>query len=62
MEKLNFIVEPAKEGGYNARAETESIFTQAETLEELNLKIGEAILCHFDFGACSEFNLIFHNK
>jgi hypothetical protein len=34
MDKLKFIVEQAEEGGYNARAENESIFTQAETLEE----------------------------
>jgi predicted RNase H-like HicB family nuclease len=48
MGNLIFIVEPAEEGGYNARAETESIFTQAETLEELNLNITDAIKCHFD--------------
>ncbi|MEO6981387.1 MAG: 2-oxoisovalerate dehydrogenase [Mucilaginibacter sp.] len=48
MNKLSFIIEPAEEGGYNARAESESIFTQAGTLEELNLNIADAIQCHFD--------------
>jgi predicted RNase H-like HicB family nuclease len=48
MEILTFLVDQAEEGGYNARAETESIFTQADTLEELNLNISDAIKCHFD--------------
>jgi predicted RNase H-like HicB family nuclease len=48
MDKILFRVEQAEEGGYNARAENESIFTQAETLEELNLNIADAIECHFD--------------
>jgi predicted RNase H-like HicB family nuclease len=48
MNELTFIIEKAKEGGFNARAETESIFTQADTLEELNLNIANAIDCHFD--------------
>ena len=43
-----FLVEEALEGGYNARAVGESIFTQGDTLEELNLNIAEAIECHFD--------------
>jgi len=50
MKNLIFIVDNAEEGGYNARAETESIFTQAETLEELNLNVAEAIKFHFDDG------------
>jgi len=48
MGKIVFIVETAQEGGFNARAETESIFTQADTLQQLNLNIAEAIECHFD--------------
>jgi len=48
MKTLTFIVEQAQEGGYNARAVTESIFTQADTLEELNHNIADAINCHFD--------------
>ncbi len=46
--QIQFIITDAKEGGYNARAEKESIFTQAATLEELNLNIADAIQCHFD--------------
>lgn len=59
MDKLTFIVEPAEEGGYNAHAETESIFTQAETLEELNLNIADAIKCHFDDEVLPKFYLKF---
>jgi predicted RNase H-like HicB family nuclease len=55
MDKLTFIIEQAEEGGYNVRAENEAIFTQAETLEELNLNIAEAIKCHFDIEILPEF-------
>lgn len=48
MDKLIIVVEQAEEGGYNARAETESIFTQADRMEELQANIAEAIGCHFD--------------
>ena len=36
------------EGGYNAKAEQEAIFTQADTLEQLKINIVDAIKCHFD--------------
>jgi predicted RNase H-like HicB family nuclease len=62
MGKIVFIVEHADEGGYNAHAETESIFTQAETLEQLNLNIAEAINCHFDDAILPGFTLKFVNK
>lgn len=42
------MVEEAPEGGYVAKALGESIFTQAETLEELRMEIKEAVSCHFD--------------
>jgi len=43
-----FLFEEAPEGGYVAKALGESIFTQAETLEELRMEIKEAVSCHFD--------------
>lgn len=43
-----FLVEEAVEGGYIAKALGESIFTQAETLEELRQEIKDAVSCHFD--------------
>lgn len=50
MSELVFLVEEAAEGGYTARALGESIFTQADSWEELNERVREATLCHFDGG------------
>ena len=36
------------EGGYEAKALGYSIYTQAETLEELKGMIQDAVRCHFD--------------
>jgi predicted RNase H-like HicB family nuclease len=62
MERLTFIVDDAEEGGYNARAETASIFTQADTIEELNLNIADAIECHFGDAILPGFSLKFVDK
>ena len=48
MTEIIFLVEDAEEGGFIARALGESIFTEAETVEELRFNIKEAIECHFD--------------
>lgn len=45
-----FIVEEAIEGGYTAKALGESIFSDAETLQELRENVKEAVLTHFDEG------------
>lgn len=50
MNELIFLVEEAPEGGYTARALGESIFTQADSLEELRSQIRDAVKCHFDEG------------
>ena len=50
MRELIFVVEEAPEGGYTARALGESIFTEAETLEELRAQVRDAVRCHFDDG------------
>ena len=42
------MVEEDLEGGYNARALGESIFTQGETLDELRANIRDAVDCHFE--------------
>ncbi len=39
MRELIFLVEDAPEGGYTARALGQSIFTEADTLEELRHSI-----------------------
>lgn len=50
MSELIFFVEEAPEGGYIARALGQSIFTEADTLEELRANIREAVECHYDDG------------
>lgn len=50
MSELVFLVEEAPEGGFSARALGEAIFTEADTWEELNARVREATLCHFDEG------------
>ena len=51
MSEIIFVVEQSPEGGYAARALGESIFAQAESLEELHAQVRDAVRCHFDEGA-----------
>jgi hypothetical protein len=50
MNEMVFIVEEAPEGGFTARALSESIFTEADTLKDLHAKIRDAVRCHFEEG------------
>ena len=50
MNEIFFLVEEAPEGGYAAKALGESIFTEADTLEELHANVRDAVRCHFDEG------------
>ena len=50
MNEIIFLITDAPEGGYCARALGESIFTEAETLDELRGNIRDAVACHFDDG------------
>jgi hypothetical protein len=43
-----FLVEDAFEGGYIARALGHSIFTEADSWEELKEAIRDAVHCHID--------------
>ena len=43
-----FLVEDAAEGGYIARALGHSIYTEADTWEELKEAIRDAVRCHFE--------------
>jgi len=42
------VVEEAPEGGFTAHALGESIFTEADTLDELSEQVRDAVRCHFD--------------
>ena len=48
MIEIIFVVEEAPEGGLTAKALGESIFAEAETIEELKINVKEAVECHFD--------------
>ncbi|MHB8262084.1 MAG: 2-oxoisovalerate dehydrogenase [Bacteroidia bacterium] len=48
MNEVFFLVEEAIDGGYTAKALGESIFTEAETIEDLKEQIKDAVKCHFD--------------
>jgi hypothetical protein len=45
--EIIFLVEYDPEGGYTARALSESIFTQAEDLVMLKEMVRDAVQCHF---------------
>ena len=46
--EIIFEVSESPEGGYEARALGQAIFTQAETIEELRSMVQDAVRCHFD--------------
>jgi hypothetical protein len=48
MEEIHFLVEEAPEGGYTARALGHSIFTEADSWEELKAAAQDAVRCYFD--------------
>jgi hypothetical protein len=51
MSEIIFVVEQAPEGGFSARALDASIFTQAETIQDLHARVRDAVRCHFDDGS-----------
>ena len=67
MEEMIFMVENAPEGGYIAKALGESIFTEAENLEDLRQQVRDAVKCHltrdsdlrlFDFTSYTKKSLL----
>ena len=48
MSEVIFLVEEAPEGGYTARALGFSIYTEADTWDDLKTAIQDAVTCHFD--------------
>jgi hypothetical protein len=48
--EIIFSVQESPEGGYQARALGFSIFTEADTFEELKTMIRDAVSCHFEDG------------
>ncbi len=48
MNEVIFLVEESPEGGYEARALGYSIFSEADSLEELKEAVRDAVSCHFE--------------
>ena len=48
--EIIFSVQESPEGGYEAQALGQAIFTQADSMEELKRNVREAVQCHFDEG------------
>ncbi len=46
--EIIFVVEESPEGGFEARALSASIYTEADTLEELREMVRDAVACHFE--------------
>ncbi len=46
--EIIFEVAESPEGGYDARALGYSIYTQAETIDELKAMLQDAVRCHFE--------------
>lgn len=55
MNEIIFLVEEDIEGGFNARALTESIFTQGESLDELRANIRDAVDRHYGQDGLANF-------
>ncbi len=51
MNEVLFLVEEAPEGGYVARALGYSIYTEADTWDELKTAVRDAVACHWDVAA-----------
>lgn len=48
--EIIFSVQESPDGGYEARALAFSIFTQADSMEELETMVRDAVSCHFADG------------
>ncbi len=48
LKEIFFLVHESPEGGYEAEALNHSIYTEADTLEDLRNLIKDAVSCHFE--------------
>ena len=47
MTEIVFLVQDSPEGGFEARALSASIYTEADTLDDLRAMVRDAVNCHF---------------
>ena len=48
VNEIIFLIDEAPEGGFLARALDASIYTDADNLDELHVKVRAAVNCHFE--------------
>ena len=48
--EITFTIRESPDGAYEARALDYSIFTQADSIEELKTMVRDAVSCHFAHG------------
>ena len=48
MEEIIFMVEESPKGGFIAKGLGVSIYTEADSIEELRIAVKDAVICHFD--------------
>jgi len=48
MKEIFFLIKESPEGGFEAEALGQAIFTEADTVDELRRQIKDAVSCHFD--------------
>jgi hypothetical protein len=46
--EIIFVVAESPEGGYEAKALNDAIFTEADSFEELKVAVRDAVRCHFE--------------
>lgn len=48
MNEIFFLVKESPEGGFEAEALGQAIFTEADTVDELRQQVKDAVNCHFE--------------
>ena len=48
INEIIFIVEESPEGGFEAKALGQSIYTQSDSMDELRAMVQDAVRCHFE--------------
>ena len=48
LNEIPFLVSASPEGGFEARALGHSVYTEADTLDDLRANVRDAVACHFD--------------
>ncbi|MGH7564566.1 MAG: 2-oxoisovalerate dehydrogenase [Gemmatimonadota bacterium] len=58
-DEIIFEVQESHEGGYEARALSAAIFTEADSLDDLGVMVRDAVDCHFEEGSRPRMILLY---